>query len=168
MILSFTASSLLHGFLIAKKYKKIFGIIDHNAIYVLIAGSYTPICLLVLKNMTGALLFVIIWVLAIVNISLKSIFFSRIPKWLSMISYLSMGWLVILCIVKVYEVLGLGAIVLLILAGVSFTLGSIVFYNEKPNPLPPYFGNHEIWHIAVLAGNAFIYLIMAFFVLKIT
>ena len=165
LFLSFLFSCLLHFFLLFKKYLRVFGILDHNAIYLLIAGTYTPFCLTVLMGATGWTLFGVIWSLAVFFITLKSIFFTKITVLMSNISFLLMGWIIIFLIGPIYTQLGMGAISLLIAGGFSYTVGALIFANGKPNPFPPYFGNHEIWHVCVLAGNAFMFLVMLFYVL---
>jgi hemolysin III len=165
LFLSFLFSCLLHFFLLFGKYKRVFGILDHDAIYILIAGTYTPFCLTVFGGATGWLLFGIIWSLAVFFITLKSIFFTKITVWMSNVSFLLMGWLVIFLIGPVYQQLGLGAILWLLAGGLSYTIGAVIFAVGKPNPFPPYFGNHEIWHICVLAGNAIFFVVMLTYVL---
>ena len=165
LFLSFLFSCLLHFFLLFNKYLRVFGILDHNAIYILIAGTYTPFCLTIFSGVTGWVLFGIIWSLAIFFITLKSIFFARIPIWMSNVSFLLMGWIVIFLIGPAYRQLGMGAIALLVAGGLSYTIGALIFARGKPNPFPPYFGNHEIWHLCVLAGNTFMFLVMLWYVL---
>jgi hemolysin III len=165
LFLSMLFSCLLHFFLLFGKYPRVFGILDHSAIYILIAGTYTPFCLTILSGATGWVLFGVIWSLAVFFITLKSIFFSKIPVWLSNISYLLMGWIIVFLIVPIYHQLGSGAITLLVAGGLSYTIGVLITANRKPDPFPPYFGHHEIWHICVLAGNAAMFLVMLFYVL---
>jgi hemolysin III len=76
-----------------------------------------------------------------------------------------MGWIVIFLVGPIHQQLGMGALSLLIAGGLSYTVGALIFANGKPNPFPPHFGSHEIWHICVLAGNMFMFLVMLFYVL---
>jgi hemolysin III len=165
LFLSLLFSCLLHFFLLFGKYLRIFGILDHNAIYLLIAGTYTPFCLTILSGATGWILFGVIWSLAVFFITLKSIFFEKISVWMSNTSYLLMGWIIVFLIGPIYNQLGMGAISLLIIGGLFYTVGALIFANGKPNPFPPYFGNHEIWHVCVLAGNAIMFVVMLLYVL---
>jgi hemolysin III len=165
LFLSFLFSCLLHFFLLFGKYLRVFGILDHNAIYLLIAGTYTPFCLTIFNGGTGWVIFGIIWSLAIFFITLKSIFFTRISVLFSNISYLLMGWIIIFLIGPIYTRLGMAAIALLIAGGLFYTVGALILANKKPNPFPPHFGSHEIWHVCVLAGNTFMFLVMLFYVL---
>jgi hemolysin III len=165
LFLSFLFSTLLHFFLLFRKYLRVFGVLDHNAIYILIAGTYTPFCLTILSGATGWTLFAIIWSLAVFFITLKSIFFTKIPVWMSNASFLLMGWIILFLIGPIYNRLGLDAIWLLVAGGLFYTVGALIFAFGKPNPFPPYFGNHEIWHVCVLAGNAIFFLVMFWHVL---
>ena len=165
LFLSLLFSCLLHFFLLFGKYLRVFGILDHNAIYILIAGTYTPFCLTIFSGGAGWILFGIIWSLAVFFITIKSIFFSKISVLMSNISFLLMGWIIVFLIGPVYTQLGVGAISLLIAGGLFYTVGALIFANGKPNPFPPYFGSHEIWHLCVLAGNTFMFLVMLFYVL---
>ena len=165
LFLSFLFSVLLHFFLLFNKYLRVFGILDHNAIYILIAGTYTPFCLTVLNGAKGWVLFGIIWSLAVFFITLKSIFFTKIPVWMSNASFLLMGWIIVFLIGPIYRQLGTGALSLLVAGGLCYTVGALIFARGKPNPFPPYFGNHEIWHTCVLAGNTFMFLVMLWYVL---
>ncbi len=165
VVVSMTFSGLLHFFLWFRKYFKVFAILDHTAIYFLIAGTYTPFCLVVVGGWVGWTVFVIIWSLAILNVVLKSVFFSTMPLWLSMAGYLSMGWLSLALVYSVYIRLGLSAILLLLLGGAFYTVGAVIFIREKPNPFPGKFGNHELWHILVMLGNLTFLMMMFFYVL---
>ncbi len=167
LVLSFVASCLLHFFLLFGKYKRVFGILDHCAIYLLIAGTYTPFCLVVLQGAAGWWLFGIIWSLTIFFIVIKAIFFAQLPIWLSNLSYLLLGWLILPFAGSIVQILPIQAIVLMIIGGLCFSLGAISFALGKPNPFPPNFGNHEIWHIAVLCGNFAFFLVMLQFVLPL-
>lgn len=165
LFLSLLFSCLLHFFLLYNKYLRVFGILDHNAIYILIAGTYTPFCLTILKGGMGWVLFGIIWSLAVFFITLKSIFFTKITILMSNISFLLMGWLIVFLINPIYTQLGMGAISLLVIGGLFYTVGALIFAKGKPNPFPPYFGNHEIWHLCVMTGNTLMFLVMLFYVL---
>jgi len=167
VVVSMTLSGLLHFFLWFRKYYRIFAILDHSAIYLLIAGTYTPFCLVVVGGWVGWTVFGIIWGLAILNIVLKSVFFSTMPLWVSMVGYLSMGWLSLAMVYSVYIRLGLSAILLLLLGGFFYTVGAVIFIREKPNPFPGKFGNHEIWHIMVMLGNLTFLLMMFIYVLPL-
>lgn len=165
LFLSQLFSCLLHFFLLFGKYLRVFGILDHNAIYILIAGTYTPFCLTIFEGATGWVLFGIVWSLAVFFITLKSIFFAKISVAMSNVSFLLMGWLIVFLIGPIYTRLGINAILWLLAGGLFYTVGALIFAYGKPDPFPPYFGNHEIWHLCVLAGNAVFFLVMLFYVL---
>lgn len=167
LLLSFISSCIMHFFLLFNKYKRVLGILDHNAIYLLIAGHYTPFALVVLQGALGWTIFGIIWGLAIFNITLKSIFFSRMSTYFSLATYLSMGWLMVFFIYPVYLKLSFWGLILIFIAGLFYTIGSIIFLKQKPDFFPPWFGNHEIWHLSVFLGNLTLYFVMLFFVLPI-
>jgi len=165
LFLSLLFSCLLHFFLLFGKYLRVFGILDHNAIYLLIAGTYTPFCLTIFRGGRGWVLFGIVWSLAIFFITIKSIFFTRISILMSNISFLLMGWIIVFLIIPIYTQLGISAIILILMGGLFYTAGALIFAYGKPNPYPPHFGNHEIWHVCVLAGNLIFFLVMLFYVL---
>lgn len=165
VIASFTMSTVLHFFLLFKRYSKFLGMLDHSAIYLLIAGTYTPICLAVVGGGLGWTIFGVIWGLAIINIVLKCVFFSNFPTLLSILGYLLMGWLSISLVYNVFTKLGFTSIIVMMIGGLSFTIGAIIFIRGKPNPFPPFLGNHEIWHIMVLIGNLSFYFLMLLYVL---
>jgi hemolysin III len=165
LFLSLLFSCLLHFFLLFGKYLRVFGVLDHSAIYLLIAGTYTPFCLTIFSGATGWVLFGVIWSLAVFFITLKSIFFARISVGMSNLSFLLMGWIIVFLIGPIYTQLGMGALSLLVTGGLLYTVGALIFAKGKPNPFPPYFGNHEIWHLCVLTGNAAMFLVMLWYVL---
>ena len=147
----FLSSSFHHGIDGNKKVENIFRLFDYLAIFLLIAGTYTPICLTVLRGALGWSIFGIVWGLAIIGILIK-IFFQKIPKWVTNTIYISMGWVGIVMIYRLYTSIGIKGVIMILLAGLFYTIGSFIFYLEKPNPIPNKFGFHEIWHIFVIMG----------------
>lgn len=145
MILLYLASTLYHSFPKGKT-KNILKICDHSAIFLLIAGSYTPLTLLVLKGKLGWTLFSIVWSIAIAGIVFKAFFIKRF-KALSTILYILMGWLVIFAIKPLYISLSTYSLVFLVAGGLLYTLGTI-FYSWKKLKY-----NHAIWHLFVLGGS---------------
>lgn len=156
MILLFLSSTLYHSFSFTSYYK-VFRYIDHAAIYLLIAGSYTPFALIALKGSASTFLFVTIWSIAIVGVILK-IFFVGKFNGISTILYLVMGWLAIFLIGPIYQHLGTNGLILLILGGLSYSLGTIFYANKKYGIM------HVIWHLFVLAGAAFHYFCILLYV----
>lgn len=149
MILLYLCSTLLHS-IHFKKTRKLFTILDHSAIYVLIAGTYTPFLLLVLEDTLGWILFFVVWSIAIGGIVFKSIFVDKYNV-VSTIAYLIMGWLIVVAIKPIYHSLGTIGFILLLCGGVFYSLGTIFYLWEK---LP---FNHAIWHLFVLAGSFFMF-----------
>jgi len=162
---SLIVSCLLHLYLLVGIYKRILGILDHCAIYLLIAGTYTPLCLTIVRGMVGWLVLSSIWSLALVFSVIKVCYFVRIPPVLSILSYLMLGWLAVLLLPPIARALGRDATLLIGCGGLLYSLGALIFAHGKPNPRPPYFGSHEIWHLAVLAGHAVFAGVMLLFVL---
>lgn len=145
LILLYLASTLYHG-CPEGKAKRILKICDHSAIFLLIAGSYTPLTILVLRGKLGWTLFSIVWFIALAGIIFK-IFFIKKFKSLSTILYIAMGWLVIFAIKPLYLALNTQSIVFLVLGGLLYTIGTI-FYSSKKLKY-----NHAIWHLFVLGGS---------------
>lgn len=150
LILLYTMSSLYHGLRADSKAKKVFQIIDHCSIFLLIAGTYTPFTLCTLREYNTALgwtIFGIVWGLAILGIVLNSIDIKKY-KVFSMICYLVMGWCIIFRINVVYERLGLIGFLLLLLGGVAYTIGAILYGVGKKRKWM-----HSIFHIACIIGT---------------
>lgn len=126
--------------------------LDHSMIFILIAGSYTPFCLLALEGAWKWSIISIVWGLAIVGITLK-ICWIDMPRWLSTFFYIGMGWIALFALKPLYDSLSMGGFLFLILGGVMYTIGGIIYGLKKPN-LSPNFGFHEIFHIFVMLGSA--------------
>ncbi|WGK81504.1 hemolysin III family protein [Vibrio aestuarianus] len=146
MIVLFFASTLYHSFS-SPKTKRWLKTLDHCAIYLLIAGSYTPFLLVSLRTPLAIGLMVVIWLLAVIGIIMKIAFVYRFKK-LSLVTYLAMGWLSLIVIYQLALHIDTGGLVLLAVGGLVYSLG-VVFYVAKRIPY-----NHAIWHLFVLAGSA--------------
>lgn len=145
MILLYLASTLYHA-IPYKRAKRALKTLDHCAIFLLIAGTYTPFLLISLRTPLAVTLMSVIWGLAIIGIALKIIFVYRFKR-LSLITYLAMGWLSVIVIYQLAISISTGGLVLLGLGGVIYSLG-VVFYVNKRIPY-----NHAIWHLFVLGGT---------------
>lgn len=156
MVLLFLFSTLLHSFK-PSKVKNIFAILDHSAIYVLIAGTYTPIALISLQGALGWSLFGVIWGLAVAGIVFKCLLINKF-RILSTIFYLIMGWLVIIAIKPMYESLTAVGFTLLLTGGIIYSIGAIFYIWRKL----PY--SHAIWHLFVIAGSACMYFCILLYV----
>ncbi len=126
--------------------------LDHSMIFILIAGSYTPFCLLSLTGIWKWSIIITVWTLALVGITLK-IFWITMPRWLSTFFYIGMGWIALFALKPLYTSLSLGGFLFLALGGVMYTIGGIIYGLKKPNLFKD-FGFHEIFHIFVLLGSA--------------
>lgn len=155
MVLLFLFSALFHS-LIFTKAKKVFQIFDHSSIYLLIAGSYTPYCLLSIKGVLGWTLFGIIWFMAIVGIIYKAIYLNKHHR-LSLAIYIIMGWLCIVAFQPLFSSLGKIGTMLLVAGGVSYTVGA-VFYSFQHIKFM-----HVVWHLFVMLGAGFIYFSILFY-----
>ena len=125
--------------------------LDHAMIFILIAGSYTPFCLLALDGIWKWSNIITVWSLAIFGILLKMLWMNM-PRWLSTSFYIGMGWIALFALKPLYDSLSLGGFVFLLLGGVMYTIGGIIYATKKPN-FSPNFGFHEIFHIFVLLGS---------------
>lgn len=154
MILLYGASTLYHSLDISNKVNLCFRRIDHSMIFVLIAGSYTPICLLVLDRKQGIPLLLLVWAAAILGIVLK-IFFINCPRWLGSTLYIAMGWLCVLVFKPLLATLPMGAFLWLLAGGIIYTVGGIIYALKLPifAHMPKYFGNHEVFHLFVMGGS---------------
>lgn len=158
MILLFLTSTLFHS-LIFTKAKGVFQVFDHSSIFLLIAGSYTPFCLLSVKGWLGWTLFGLIWVFAIAGIVYKSLTLHK-KETVSKVStfiYIVMGWLCLIAAVPLYHSLGLVGISLMVLGGLSYTVGAF-FYSLKSVRFM-----HVVWHLFVMLGAGFMYFSVLFF-----
>ena len=166
MILLYAASTVYHTFDISEHVNKILRKIDHMMISVLIAGSYTPICLLVLGGRTGLILLAIVWAFAIAGILIKA-FWVFCPKWVSSVLYIGMGWTCVLAFTQLLNSLSPAAFGWLLAGGIIYTVGGVIYALKLPifNNKHKYFGSHEIFHLFVMAGSACHFVVMYAFVL---
>jgi hemolysin III len=127
--------------------------LDHSMIFMLIAGSYTPVALLVLHGAWSVVTLSLIWTMAALGITLKLAHIDGLSK-LAAILYISMGWLVVLPFIQIYRGLSTAGLTLLIAGGALYTLGAVVFARRSPDPNPAVFGYHEVWHAFIVAAAA--------------
>ncbi|HET8986833.1 MAG TPA: hemolysin III family protein [Trueperaceae bacterium] len=152
----FSASSLLHSVRASPRTETWLRRFDHGAIFVLIAGSYTPVLLIAMLPGYPRLawwLFGVVWLFALAGVAFKIAWIGA-PRWLSTGLYLAMGWLVVLAIVPVARSLGLTNMLWLAAGGFFYSVGAVIYGSKRPDPVPGVFGYHEIWHLFVLAGWA--------------
>jgi len=158
MFLEYMASTLYHS-LTNPRAKYVFKILDHAAIYLLIAGTYTPFCLITLRGHGGVGLLVFIWCFALIGIACEAFWVFR-PKWVSVVIYVIMGWSIIFSLKTVVAALPSGGLWLLIAGGLAYTLGTIFYVIKKV----PYL--HSIWHGWTLAGSLLHFLAVLLFVIR--
>ena len=154
MVLLYGASTAYHTFIVQSHTEKILKRIDHMMIFVLIAGSYTPVCAMVLPQPIGTILLAVIWGLAFAGMVLK-LFWVTCPKWFSSIIYIAMGWACVFVMPQLYVSLPRQAFLLLALGGIIYTIGGVIYamklkvFNERF----PKFGSHEVFHVCVMLGS---------------
>lgn len=146
LFILYIISTLYHA-LLPGKAKKVFRVLDHCSIFLLIAGTYTPICLLVLNSVVGWVLFFIVWIAAIVGIVFNSIDIKKFAKF-SMICYIAMGWVVIFAIKPLIDSITNLQLALLVLGGISYTVGAVLYVVGKKQKYI-----HSVWHLFVLIGS---------------
>lgn len=161
MVLLYAASTTYHTFDISKKVNTILKKIDHMMIFVLIAGSYTPICLLVLDRKIGIPLLILVWGIAIVGILIKA-FWVFCPKWVSSVLYIGMGWTCVLAFGQMLNGLSRAEFGWLLAGGIIYTIGGIIYALKLPifNMKHKNFGSHEIFHLFVMGGSACHFVVM--------
>ena len=153
LIFLFSASATYHMVQVKDKALEIFRKIDHAAIYFLIAGTYTPFCINAFTGFWKWGMLIIIWSLAIIGIGVK-IFIIRAPRWLNAGIYIIMGWLCVGASGQLLAALPAWVLAWLIIGGVIYTLGAVVYITKIFNFIPGVFGFHEVWHIFVLLAAA--------------
>ncbi|MFZ5880771.1 MAG: PAQR family membrane homeostasis protein TrhA [Chloroflexota bacterium] len=157
LIFLFSASATYHMVQAKDKALEIFRKVDHAAIYVLIAGTYTPFCINAFTGFWKWGMLGIIWSLAVIGIAVK-IFYIRAPRWLNAGIYIVMGWLSLATAGQMLAHLPAWVLTWLIVGGVTYTLGAVVYMTRIFNFKPGVFGFHEVWHIFVLLAALFHYI----------
>ena len=153
LVFLFSASATYHMVVVKDKALEIFRKIDHAAIYFLIAGTYTPFCVNAFTGFWKWGMLIIIWSLALIGTCVK-VFIIRVPRWLNAGIYLAMGWMSVAASGQFLAALPAWVLTWLIIGGVIYTLGAIVYITKIFNFAPGIFGFHEVWHIFVLLAAA--------------
>lgn len=161
----YAASTTYHSVNLTGKALKVFRKIDHMMIFVLIAGSYTPVCMIILDKTMGYRLLALVWAIALGGILIKALWITC-PKWFSSVLYISMGWVCVLVFGQLLSTLPRAAFLWLLLGGILYTLGGIIYALKLPvfNNRHKYFGSHEIFHLFVMAGSFCHFIFMYFYV----
>ena len=157
LLLVYSSSSIYH-FVISTDLKKKLQVLDHISIYYLILGSYAPVCLITLYDYSGIIIFIVVLTLSVIG-TLKKLFYTGKYESISLILYLTMGWLIIFDINSLFNLIDFNAKLLIILGGVSYTFGTIFYAFDKIK----YF--HSIWHLFVLVGSVSHYFVVLLYII---
>lgn len=163
----YAVSSLYHSIPWSEPWKLRFQKLDHSMIYLVVAGTFTPIAIAALDGASLAVGLTLVWLLAAAGILLKA-FLPEVKTRLSVTLQLIMGWLAVIWMPQIYVELGLWAIVLIAVGGLCYTLGVILFSMEKPRLFPRAFSYHEVFHLLVVAGSAFHFAAILFYAIPAT
>lgn len=152
LILLYTASTIYHSIKSSDSVIRILRKLDHSMIYVLIAGTYTPVALISLQGNLRWIVFIGMWSFAIVGVLFKMVWFDA-PRWISTIFYVLMGWIAIFLVSPLSKVINIRGLLLLFIGGVFYTVGAVIYAAKWPRIKSKIFGFHEIFHLFVLAGS---------------
>lgn len=165
MVLLYGASATYHSLNISGKALRIFRKLDHMMIFVLIAGSYTPVCLIVLGGSLGYTLLAVVWGIALLGMTLKACWITC-PKWFSSLIYIAMGWVCLAVFGPLWNVLPHAAFGWLLAGGIIYTIGGVIYALKLPifNGRHEFFGSHEIFHLFVMGGSICHFIFMFLYV----
>ena len=166
MILLYAASTIYHTVDSTEKVNRRLRKMDHMMIFILIAGSYTPVCLITLKGKTGYILCGAVWAVALVGIIVKACWITC-PKWFSSVIYIGMGWLCVFAFVPIVKAFSPAGFGWLLAGGLIYTIGGVIYALKLPifNSRHKNFGSHEIFHLFVMGGRICHFIVMYFFVM---
>ena len=159
----FGASALYHRGNWSPTTRRWLRTLDHACIFLLIAGTYTPVALLVLDGSRRVVVLAVVWTAAACAIALNVVW-TEAPKWVSATLGIVLGWMGIVVLPQIVHLISAGGLALLVAGGLAYTIGAIVFATRRPNPVPETFGFHEVFHVLVIAAVACHYAAVAFFV----
>ncbi len=160
LILMFSASATYHLVIASPQKMLRLRKLDHSAIYLLIAGTYTPVCLTFFTGYYRWGLLAAVWTFALIGIAVK-VFVIHAPRWLNAGIYLIMGWLAVFAIPQIVTGMPLAAVIWLVAGGLFFTIGAVIYITRKMDFVPGVFGFHEVWHIFVILGCLCHYILVA-------
>lgn len=163
LVLMLTTSAAYHLIQGSPQRMQLLRKLDHSAIFILIAGTYTPICANLFAGFWQEGMLTIIWTLAIIG-TISKIFLINTPRWFTALIYLGMGWLSLIAIQEILLALPAGALIWLMLGGIAFTLGAVVYITRILDFAPGVFGFHEVWHIFVIVGCLCHFILMLVYV----
>lgn len=152
MVVLYTVSAVYHIGRWTPRVHRVLRSLDHANIFLLIAGTYTPICFNLLDGWFRVFMLATVWALAVAGMGL-SVFTLKLPRWVSTLLYIGLGWVSLIALPEMLEAIGWTGLLLLAAGGVSYTVGGIIYALKRPNPFPRVFGFHEIFHLFVIAGS---------------
>ena len=164
LILLYFTSGVYHAITWGRRMRSLLKRLDHSMIFVLIAGTYTPFCLVVLDDAWGISMLSVIWGIALAGVILKMVW-PGAPRWLSVTLYASAGWLGLVASVPLSQWFAVAPLVLLVTGGVLYTLGGVIYAVRRPNPFPSVFGYHEVFHLLVIAGSVLYFSLVAIYLM---
>jgi hemolysin III len=160
----FGVSALYHRATWSEAARRRMRRLDHSMIFLLIAGTYTPVAVLALSGPVATALLVVVWSGALGGIVMKLVWIDA-PKGLVALLYVGLGWLAIIAVPQLASSAGIAAMTLVMAGGLLYTLGALVYAAQRPDPVPHVFGYHEIFHLLVIVAAVLHYVAVAFFVL---
>jgi hemolysin III len=166
VVACFGASALYHRVTWSPRMRLWMRRVDHAGVYVLIAGTYTPVSLLVLGGAWRPVVLTIVWAGAAAAILLKFLWVAA-PKWLAAAIGLALGWVAVVALPQLIDRLHPAAVILLVAGGLAYTAGAIVYARRRPDPVPAVFGYHELFHALTIVGVACQYVAIAFFIVRV-
>lgn len=166
-LLMYTVSSLYHSIPWGREWKERIQRVDHSMIYLVVAGTFTPIAIAALDGIALAAALGLVWTIALVGIVLKA-FMPNVKTWLSVTLQLAMGWTAIVWTPWILDELGLGAIVLVLAGGAAYTLGAVIFMTKWPKLAPRSFSYHELFHVLVIVGSVLHFLAILIYAVPAT
>ena len=166
MVALYGASALYHSVTVKDNILKVFRKLDHMMIFVLIAGSYTPVCLVVLGNRLGYTLLATVWGIALVGMIIH-VCWITCPKWFSSLIYIAMGWVCLGVFGTLWSTLSRGAFLWLLAGGIIYTIGGVIYALKLPifNAKHRHFGSHEVFHLFVMGGSICHFIFMYLYVI---
>lgn len=157
LVVMYSISALYHSIPWSPTWKRRLQRLDHSAIYLVVAGTFTPVAIASLRGAALAVALTLVWIIAAVGILLKMVL-PRVVTWLSVTLQMVMGWLVVFWIPQILNTLGVTALVLIALGGLSYSVGVVVFTTKRPRLSPRVFSYHELFHLMVILGSFLHYL----------
>ncbi len=166
VVTCFGTSALYHRVTWTPKPRRLMRRADHAGVYLLIAGTYTPVSLLVLRGAWRPTILAIVWSGALAAIVLKFIWVEA-PKWLAAAIGIALGWIAVVALPQLVARLNPAAVILLVVGGLAYTAGGVIYARRRPDPVPAVFGYHELFHALTIVAVACQYVAITFFVVRV-